>query len=84
MPDEKNIRVQAAADSLILTGDVSDGAAVARANDLAAGLRAPRRSARWLQKSDDKDAPSGAGRQPAPAVRACAWSTCCRSARRSR
>ncbi|MCC6070676.1 type II and III secretion system protein family protein [Massilia sp. GCM10020059] len=55
MPEEKNIRVQAAADSLILTGDVSDGAAVARANDLAQAF--VRRAQRPLaQKSDDKDA----------------------------
>lgn len=63
MPEEKNIRVQAAADSLILTGDVSDGAAVARANDLAQAF--VRRAQRPLaQKSDDKDAapaPAGAG-----------------------
>ncbi|WP_223464940.1 type II and III secretion system protein family protein [Massilia soli] len=58
MPDEKNIRVQAAADSLILTGDVSDGAAVTRANELAQAF--VRRAQRPLaQKSDDKDAPSG-------------------------
>ena len=62
MPEEKNIRVRAAADSLILTGDVSDGAAVARANDLA--LAFVRRAQRPLaQKSDDKDAPA----QPAAA-----------------
>ncbi|WP_229496015.1 type II and III secretion system protein family protein [Massilia polaris] len=60
MPEEKNIRVQAAADSLILTGDVSDGAAVARANDLAQAF--VRRAQRPLaQKSDDKDAAPAPG-----------------------
>ena len=61
MPEEKNIRVQAAADSLVLTGDVSDGAAVMRANDLAQAF--VRRAQRPLsQKSDDKDAaPAAAG-----------------------
>lgn len=57
MPEEKNIRVQAAADTLILSGDVADGAAVARANDLAQAF--VRRAQRPLvQKSDDKDAPN--------------------------
>ncbi len=35
MPEERDIRVIAAADSLVLTGTVSDGAAVARAGELA-------------------------------------------------
>jgi pilus assembly protein CpaC len=35
MPDEKDIRVLAAADSLVLTGTVTDAAAVARATELA-------------------------------------------------
>ncbi|MGZ8294039.1 MAG: type II and III secretion system protein family protein [Telluria sp.] len=60
MPEEKNIRVQAAADTLILTGDVADGGAVARANELANAF--VRRTLRPLaQKSDDKDAQSGSG-----------------------
>jgi pilus assembly protein CpaC len=60
MPDEKNIRVQAAADSLILTGEVADGAAVARASDLANAF--VRRAQRPLaQKTDDKDGPPAAG-----------------------
>ena len=70
MPEEKNIRVQAAADSLILTGDVSDGAAVARANDLAQAF--VRRAQRPLaQKSDDKDAapaPPGTGAGSGPRI----------------
>ena len=70
MPEEKNIRVQAAADSLILTGDVSDGAAVARANDLAQAF--VRRAQRPLaQKSDDKDAapaPPGAATGSGPRI----------------
>jgi pilus assembly protein CpaC len=36
MPDEKDIRVLAAADALVLTGTVSDASAVARAAELAA------------------------------------------------
>ncbi|RJG25029.1 type II and III secretion system protein family protein [Massilia cavernae] len=63
MPEEKNIRVQAAADTLVLTGDVADGGAVARANELANAF--VRRTLRPLaQKSDDKDAqssPAGGG-----------------------
>ena len=44
MPDEKDIRVLAAADSLVLTGTVSDAAAAARAAELAlAYVRKPLR-----------------------------------------
>lgn len=51
MPEEKDIRVLAAADSLVLTGTVSDAAAVARAAELAtAYVRRPLRPLGAVQK----------------------------------
>ena len=59
LPDEKDIRVQAAADTLVLTGTVSDAAAIARAQDLAgAFVRHPVRS---LGQKDDKPAAGNNG-----------------------
>lgn len=60
MPEEKDIRVEAAADSLVLSGTVADGAAVTRAVELAQAF--VRRAVRPLaQKSDDVDGKPGAG-----------------------
>jgi pilus assembly protein CpaC len=51
MPEEKEIRVLAAADSLVLTGTVSDASAVARAAELAtAYVRRPLRPLGAVQK----------------------------------
>jgi len=51
MPEEKDIRVLAAADSLVLTGTVSDASAVARAAELAtAYVRRPLRPLGAVQK----------------------------------
>jgi pilus assembly protein CpaC len=66
MPEEKDIQVLAAADSLVLTGTVSDAAAVARAAELAAAyVRRPQRQLSATAKDNDTDgviAPgSGAG-----------------------
>lgn len=59
MPEEKDIRVLAAADSLVLTGTVSDAAAVARAAELAmAYVRRPLRPLGAVQK---ELAPNAAG-----------------------
>jgi pilus assembly protein CpaC len=59
MPEEKEIRVLAAADSLVLTGTVSDAAAVARAAELASAyVRRPLRPLGAVQKDL---APNGAG-----------------------
>lgn len=53
MPDEKDIRVIAAADSLVLTGTVADAAAVARADELAnAYVRRPLRALPMPRKDD--------------------------------
>ncbi|GAB3461418.1 hypothetical protein GCM10027321_22040 [Massilia terrae] len=53
MPDERNIKVLAAADSLVLTGSVSDAAAVARAVELAtAYVRRPLRALPAARKDD--------------------------------
>lgn len=57
MPDEKDIRVLAAADSLVLTGTVSDASAVARAAELAtAYVRRPLRPLGAVQKELAPDA----------------------------
>ncbi|MDN4038004.1 type II and III secretion system protein family protein [Massilia sp. YIM B02443] len=65
MPEEKDIQVLAAADSLVLTGTVSDAAAVARAAELAgAYVRRPLRQLSAINKDNDTDgviAPAGAG-----------------------
>ncbi len=58
MPDERNIKVLAAADALVLTGTVADGAAVARAFELASAF--VRRPARALHYTGDSAAGVGA------------------------
>ena len=56
MPDEKDIKVMAANDSLILTGTVSDPAAVQRAVELAgAYVRRPLRQLPAADKENDTD-----------------------------
>ena len=56
MPDEKDIKVMAANDSLILTGTVSDAAAVQRAVELAgAYVRRPLRQLPAADKENDTD-----------------------------
>ncbi|MGF6272044.1 pilus assembly protein CpaC [Massilia sp. UYP11] len=56
MPDEQDIRVMAANDSLILTGTVSDAAAVQRAVELAgAYVRRPLRQLPAADKENDTD-----------------------------
>jgi pilus assembly protein CpaC len=59
MPEEKEIRVLAAADSLVLTGTVSDASAVARAAELATAY--VRRPLRPLGAVSKELAPNGAG-----------------------
>lgn len=61
MPDERGIRVLAAADSLVLTGTVSDAAAVARAVELAGAY--VRRPLRTLAVPDKEDLPPGQNNQ---------------------
>jgi len=58
MPEEKDIRVLAAADSLVLTGTVSDASAVARAAELATAY--VRRPLRPLSAVPKDLAPNGA------------------------
>jgi pilus assembly protein CpaC len=53
MPDEKDIRVSAAADSLVLSGTVSDTGAIARAVELATAY--VQRPLRQLSAAADKD-----------------------------
>jgi pilus assembly protein CpaC len=61
MPEEKDIRVLAAADSLVLTGTVSDAAAMARAGELAAVyVRRPVHGPTTPDK-DDKPTSTGQG-----------------------
>jgi pilus assembly protein CpaC len=61
MPEEKEIRVVAAADSLVLTGTVADGAAVARASELAAAyVRRPLQALGAVPKELEQKA-TGAG-----------------------
>ncbi|CAN7624124.1 type II and III secretion system protein family protein [Massilia sp. LjRoot122] len=56
MPDEKDIRVMAAADSLVLTGTVSDAGAITRAVELAtAYVRRPLRQLPSADKANDND-----------------------------
>lgn len=57
MPDEKEIRVLAAADTLVLTGTVADAAAVARAVELAGAY--VRRPLRQLPAADKDNAHDG-------------------------
>ncbi|HEU4852128.1 MAG TPA: type II and III secretion system protein family protein [Telluria sp.] len=56
MPDEKDIRVAPAADSVVLSGTVADGAAVQRAGELAAAF--VRKPATSLLAKNDEDAPA--------------------------
>jgi pilus assembly protein CpaC len=67
MPEEKDIRVLAAADSLVLTGTVADGAAVARAVELAtAYVRRPLRALSAVPKElEPKTNAQGAAGNPA-------------------
>jgi pilus assembly protein CpaC len=65
MPDEKDIRVIAAADSLVLTGTVSDASAVARAAELASAY--VRRPLRPLGAVPKDLAPNAAGAAASPA-----------------
>ncbi|MFC0250958.1 type II and III secretion system protein family protein [Massilia consociata] len=56
MPEEKDIRVLAAADSLVLTGTVSDASAIARAVELASAyVRRPLRQMGAVAKDNDTD-----------------------------
>jgi pilus assembly protein CpaC len=60
MPDERNIKVIAAADTLILSGSVSDAGAVARAVDLAnAYVRRPLRALSVPDKEESSNAQQG-------------------------
>jgi pilus assembly protein CpaC len=62
MPEEKDIRVLAAADSLVLSGTVSDASAVARAAELAtAYVRRPLRPLGAVQKELAPNGGTGAG-----------------------
>jgi pilus assembly protein CpaC len=65
MPDEKDIRVLPAADSLVLAGTVSDAAAVARAGELAAAY--VRRPLHGPATPDKEDKPAAAGQGAANA-----------------
>ena len=56
MPDEKDVRVMAAADSLVLTGSVSDAGAIARVLELAnAYVVRPLRQLQAAAKDNDTD-----------------------------
>lgn len=56
IPEEKDIRVMAAADSVVLTGTVSDAGAIARAVDLAtAYVRRPLRQLPSADKANEND-----------------------------
>ena len=73
MPEERDIKVLSAADTLILSGTVSDAAAVARAVELAnAYVRRPLRPLPVPDKQDVAGAPgtaaSAAGNLPGPRV----------------
>ena len=61
MPEERDIKVMAAADTLILSGTVSDAAAVARAVELAtAYVRRPLRRCRCRKRPMRRRAPTAA------------------------
>ncbi|MFC5460246.1 type II and III secretion system protein family protein [Massilia niabensis] len=66
MPEEKEIRVLAAADSLVLTGTVTDASAVARAAELAAAyVRRPLHALSGVPKElEPKSGAAGAGGGP--------------------
>lgn len=62
MPEERDIKVIAAADTLVLTGTVSDASVVARAMELAtAYVRKPLRALSVPDKEDMPSAQAGAG-----------------------
>jgi pilus assembly protein CpaC len=64
LPEEKNIRVVAAADSLVLTGSVSDAATLARVGELAAAfVRRPVQPLNAVGKTDPVP-PGGATSMP--------------------
>jgi len=64
MPDEKDIRVMAAADSLVLSGTVSDAGAIARAVELAgAYVRRPLRQLAAVDKDNNTDGVIAPGNQ---------------------
>jgi pilus assembly protein CpaC len=69
MPDEKNIKVLSAADSIVLTGTVADATAAARAFDLASAfVQRPLRS--LVRKGDDAGTPAaGAGTTSSASMR---------------
>jgi pilus assembly protein CpaC len=72
MPEERDIKVMAAADTLILSGTVSDAAAVARAVELAnAYVRRPLRPLPVPEKADagGSQAPGGGGAAASAASR---------------
>jgi pilus assembly protein CpaC len=70
MPEEKNIKITTAADSLVLTGTVADGATVTRVGELASAfVSRPLRS--LAQKGDEASGASstaGAGAAPAASL----------------
>ena len=69
MPEEKDIRVLAAADSLVLTGTVSDASAAARAAELAlAYVRKPLRPMSAVPKELAPDQTAGGGGNAASAA----------------
>jgi pilus assembly protein CpaC len=68
LPDEKSIRVLAAADSLVLTGSVSDAATLAQVGELAAAfVRRPVQPLNAVGKTDPL-APAGASGTPGAAA----------------
>lgn len=65
LPEEKDIRVSAAADSLVLSGTVEDGVVLARALELAqAYVRRPLRALRDSRDARSEDEPRGAAMPP--------------------
>jgi pilus assembly protein CpaC len=70
MPEERDIKVLAAADTLILSGTVSDAAAVARAVELAnAYVRRPLRPLPVPDKQDTANPPGASAASNLPAAR---------------
>jgi pilus assembly protein CpaC len=67
LPDEKNIVVTAAADTIVLSGSVLDATAVARAGELAAAY--VRRPVRALQGGKEEGAAAAPAAPAAPGVR---------------
>jgi pilus assembly protein CpaC len=68
LPDEKDIVVTAAADTIVLSGNVLDATVVVRAGELAAAY--VRRPVRALQPGKEEGAGAGAGAAAAPAASA--------------